>query len=75
VSDRNKYILMGAVAGAVLGAATAYAYYQSQESGLWLQKRVEGKQLRVKAGTGDLVKIGLAVLGVVRQIRDMAKEA
>ena len=73
VSPQNKFILIGAVAGAALGAVAALAYFKSQETGLFVTKRASSREVRVKAGVADLMKVGLAMAAIVRQIQGMAK--
>ncbi len=73
MTDRNKFMIIGGVAGAALGAALAWAYYRQQTTGLWTSKRENGQTLTVQAGVLDFVRIGMAVFGVVKMLQGMAK--
>ncbi len=73
LTPRMKFTIIGAIAGAVLGATAAWAYYEQQEKGLWVNKRIQGKDVRVQAGAGDLVRVGLTMFGIVRSIQGMVK--
>ncbi len=76
MSSRNQFMIIGAVVGAVLGAAAAYAYVESQRSGgLTTSKRVRGQEVRVQAGVADYLRIGTAVYGIVRQLQSMVQLA
>jgi hypothetical protein len=69
-------MIIGAVVGAVLGAAVAYAYVESQRTGgLLTTKRERGQEVRVQAGVADYLRIGTAVYGIVRQLQSMVKLA
>lgn len=61
---RNKTLIIGAVAGLVLGLASAYIVVQ----------RAEQLHTRPEITPGDSVKIGLGVLGVLRLISDVAEK-
>ncbi len=73
MTPQNRFILLGGLAGAALGATAAYAYLKSQETGLWTHKREHGREVAVQAGLGDFFRIGLAIFGIVRQIQSMTK--
>ncbi len=61
---RNKTLIIGAVAGLLLGLASAYIIIQRSEQ---LNELPE-------LTPGDGVKIGLGVLGVLRLIADVAEK-
>lgn len=61
---RNKTLIIGAVAGLVLGLASAYIVVQ----------RSEQLNVRPELTPSDGVKIGLGVLGVLRLIADVAEK-
>lgn len=74
MSSRNQFILIGAIVGAILGSAAAYAYLQSQRTGgLFATKKVNGREVQVKAGAGDYFRIATAVFALVRQIQGMVR--
>ncbi len=73
MSSRNVTILIGGVVGAALGATAAWAYTQAQE-GQKLQTGIAaGKSAHLQAGASEYVKIGMAVLTVIRQVADLFK--
>jgi hypothetical protein len=61
---RNQTLIIGAVAGLILGLASAYILIQ----------RSEQMNTQPKVTPGDGVKIGLGVLGVLRLISDVAEK-
>jgi hypothetical protein len=56
-----KVLLIGGVIGAVVGLLSEYLYIQSIE---------EGEQPEISAGKG--LRIGLLLLGLVRNVADLA---
>lgn len=56
-----KALVIGGVIGAVVGLLSAYLFIQSVE---------EGKKPEISAGQG--VRIGLLLLGLVRNVADLA---
>jgi hypothetical protein len=75
VSPRLRFILIGAVSGAALGSAAAWAYFQHRETGLFVTRKEKGQKLRVQASPIDLAKLGVAMVAVLRQVQEMAKPA
>lgn len=61
MSWKNKTIIIGAVAGLLVGIAAAYIVIQ----------RAEQEDTPPKVTAGDGVKVGLGLLGVLRMIADM----
>lgn len=59
--DKTRLILLGALIGALTGAGAAYVLAQNAEK--------EGKQLNITAGQG--VKLGMLLLGTLRQIAQL----
>jgi len=55
---KAKTIVVGVALGALLGAAAAYMMIQNAER----------EQTRVKVTTGDGVKLGATVFGLLRQV-------
>lgn len=72
MSSRKGIILIGALAGAALGATAAWAYVQAQEKGASAGGRQGGKPA-LKAGVPELFKIGMALLSVMRQIAELVR--
>ncbi len=73
MTDRDRFMLIGGLAGAALGAALAWAYYRQQTTGLWVMKREHGQTLTVEAGALDFVRIGASIFAVVRALQAMVK--
>ncbi len=59
---RNQSLVIGAVAGLLIGLAGAYIVVQ----------RSEQRNVKPNVTAGDGVKIGLGVLGVLRLVADLA---
>jgi hypothetical protein len=55
---KRQTVLIGGLVGAFLGAGTAYLLVQRAER--------EGKQLQL--GTGEGIRLGMYVLGLLRQV-------
>lgn len=72
MSSRNTAIIIGGLVGAALGATAAWAYTKAQEDKIAPQIAA-GKQLRLRAGAPEYVKIGIAVLNLMRQVTDLFK--
>ena len=60
---RNKTLIIGAIAGLVVGLAGAYIVIQ----------RAEENNLLPEVTASDGVKIGLGILGVMRLISEIAE--
>lgn len=73
MSSSNKMILIGGLVGAVVGATAAWAYAKAQESKLSAAGAQAG--LRLRASAPDYVKVGMALLTLVRQVVDLFKPA
>ena len=71
-SSRITAIIIGALAGATLGGAAAWAYAKAQEEKN-PDRLATGLQYRYEAGAPEFVKIGLAVLALVRQVTELFK--
>ncbi|NLE50950.1 MAG: hypothetical protein GX613_06035 [Chloroflexi bacterium] len=63
-SFRTRAMLVGGVVGLVVGLLAAHLYTRAAEENM----RVEPG----KIGTMDAVRIGIALMAIVRQITDMA---
>ena len=74
MSPRNQFMIIGAGVGALLGAVAAYLYVESQvPGGVTTTGKEPGRQLRVKAGVTDYLKIGSAVYTLVRELQKLVK--
>ena len=73
MTERDKFMIIGGVSGAALGAALAWAYYRQQTTGFWTTRHENGHTWTVQAGALDFVRIGMAVFGVVKMLQGLAK--
>ena len=62
---RQKALIAGVIVGAVVGLGAAYLFVQ----------RAEDPGSRPSFTTGDGVKLGLIVLGLLRQVADLGDRA
>lgn len=67
-SERNQTLLIGAIAGAALGILAAHLYSQSVRRSAALQTE------RPAFNSAQAVAIGLAVLGILRQLAGLPDE-
>lgn len=73
MSSRTTVILLGGAIGAALGATAAWTYLREQEA-----KHPSGalgvrQSMEMSAGAADFIKIGVALLGIIRQFDDLFK--
>jgi hypothetical protein len=72
MNGKMSMILIGGAVGAALGATVTWAYVKAQE-----EKSLAGtgiaQPMKMEAGAGDFVKIGLAVFALMRQVTDLFK--
>ncbi|MFN8373691.1 MAG: hypothetical protein U0694_12565 [Anaerolineae bacterium] len=65
---KTRAYLMGTLVGTVFGVLSAYLYTRAAEedtrAGGTAEKRIQ---------TGDLIGLGLAILGIVRQVTELGK--
>lgn len=65
---KNQIYLMGIASGAIFGLLASYLFARAAEEDA---ERNGGKPSKVK--TGQLISLGLAGLGLIRQISEMGK--
>lgn len=74
MNSRNAAILIGAVVGAAIGGTAAWSYVKAQEEKSLT--RLGGQaDVQFQAGAADYVKIGVALLALVRQVTDLFRPA
>ncbi len=73
MNSRNAAILLGALIGAVIGALAGWSYIRQQEAQLPAGTLGVRAPAKMQAGASDYVKIGVALLGLVRQFDDLFK--
>ncbi len=75
MSPRYQFVIIGAVLGGILGALSAWTYVRAKENGgLFTTRRENGREVAVKAGVPDYFRLGLTVIGLVRQMQNMVTE-
>ncbi len=73
VSSRNTAILLGGLIGAILGALAGWTYIRQQEAKVPAGALGVRAPATMQAGAADFVKIGVALLGLVRQFDELFK--
>ncbi len=73
MNSRNTAILLGGLIGAVVGALAGWAYIRQQDTQLPAGTLGIRAPARMQAGASDYVKIGVALLGLIRQFDDLFK--
>ncbi len=71
MNSRNTAILLGGLIGAILGALAGWTYIRQQESNLPATTLGFRAPATIQAGASDYVKIGVALLGLVRQFDEI----
>jgi hypothetical protein len=71
VNPKTTAIILGGVIGAAIGAAAGWSYIRQQEAKGQLLA-IEQPEV-IQAGAGDFIKIGVALLGLVRMFDDLFK--
>ena len=77
MGSRMRALIIGGVAGAALGVAAAWLFIRSveEEEALAIAEAGEGAVAPRTVGVGPLVRIGISILGVLRQIVDLGRGA
>jgi hypothetical protein len=63
---KPRVLVVGAVLGALVGLGAAYLYTQQAE--------IENRYAAPQFSTGDGVRLGLLLLGLLRSVSDMASK-
>ena len=76
MGSRTRALIIGSVAGAALGLAAAWLFMRSveEEETLAIEETGEGAVVPRNIGAGQVVRLGISVLGVLRQIVDLGRE-
>lgn len=75
MNPKTTAILLGAIIGAALGAGAGWTYMRQQEAKLPPVAIAAGvrQPVKMEAGAGDFIKIGVALLALLRQFDDLFK--
>ena len=73
---RTRALIIGGVAGAALGLAAAWLFMRSveEEEALAIEGAAEGAVAPRSIGVGQVVRLGVSILAVLRQIVDLGRE-
>jgi hypothetical protein len=75
MGSRTKALIIGGVAGAALGVAAVWLFMRSvEEEALVMEEAGEGAVAPRSIGIGPMVRLGVSILGVLRQIVDLGRE-
>jgi hypothetical protein len=77
MGSRMRTLIIGGVAGAALGVAAAWLFVRSveeEQEALALEGAGEGAVAPRSVGVGPVVRLGISILGVLRQIVDLGRE-
>ena len=76
MGSRTKALIIGSVAGAALGVAAAWLFMRAveEEEALAIEGAAEGAVAPRTIGVGPVVRLGISILGVLRQIVDLGQE-
>lgn len=73
LSPTATAVLLGTVIGGVLGAGAAWTYMRQNEASKAHLVATKGEPPLMNAGAGDFIKIGVALLALLRQFDDLFK--
>ena len=71
MNKRTRGLLIGTLSGALLGAVLAWALVSSDDDAS--DDLLESGESRVRASSGEWMRLGLAILQAGRQMADMVR--
>jgi len=77
MGSQTKALIIGGVAGAALGVAAAWLFVRSveeEQEALATEGAGEGAIAPRTIGVGQVVRLGVSILSVLRQIVDLGRE-
>ncbi len=77
MGSQTKALIIGGVAGAALGVAAAWLFVRSveeEQEALAIEGAGEGAVAPRSIGVGPVVRLGVSILNVLRQIVDLGRE-
>ena len=72
MKTREKLLIAGGIAGALLGLAAAFLYIKANESQIAAVDAGEAGAAK-KVSPGEAMSVGLSLLGVLRQIANLGQ--
>lgn len=73
MNRKTRGLLIGALSGALLGAALAWALLSRED--IDADGAPSRDRLRIRAGTGEWLRLGMSVLQAGRNVADMIRPA
>lgn len=73
LSPKTTAILLGTALGATIGAGAAWTYMRQREAQIADATVRIGMPPKMNANAGDFIKIGVALLALLRQFDDLFK--
>jgi hypothetical protein len=73
LTDKQIAILLGTLIGATVGAGAAWTYTRQREAKLQEAALGEALPIKMNASAGELIKIGVALMALLRQFDDLFK--
>jgi hypothetical protein len=76
MGSRMRALIIGAAAGAALGVTAAWLFMRSveEEEALAIEGAAEEAVAPRTIGVGQVVRLGVSILAVLRQIVDLGRE-
>jgi hypothetical protein len=77
MGSQTKALIIGGVAGTALGVAAAWLFVRSveeEQEALAIEGAGEGAVAPRTIGVGPVVRLGVSILNVLRQIVDLGRE-
>ena len=73
LTPKTTAILLGTAIGATVGAGAAWTYARQREAATANALATQGLPLKMNANAGEFIKIGVALLALLRQFDDLFK--
>ncbi|MBN1641466.1 MAG: hypothetical protein JXA09_09540 [Anaerolineae bacterium] len=72
MKTRQRLLIGGGIAGALIGVAAAFLYIKANESQIAAEEAGEADAVK-KVSPGEAMTVGLSLLGVLRQIANLGQ--
>lgn len=73
LTPKSTAIILGAVIGATVGAGAAWTYSRQREASYANAIATKGLPMKMNANAGEFIKIGIALMALLRQFDDLFK--